>query len=256
MDTPDSDARRLTRALLKAAVLFCTLAGIVLFIHQIDARQFMEHAWADSHLKNRGELGILLYIALVTVLTAVAVPRQALSALGGYAFGAAWGSLWVTAGTTLACTFVFFYARFLGRATLQRRFRGRIQKFDDFLSRNPFRMTIVIRCFPLGVNTLTSLLAGLTNIPAFPFIAGSCIGYLPQNIIFALLGSGLRVDPLWPACVSGVLFILSSALGYTLYRRYGEVRELTEELPQNPCPSPLREERRTPPAHENTDPPA
>ena len=223
--TAPSDTGRLTRALLKASISFCLLAGVILFLHQMDAQGFLEHAWADSHLKNQGWFGILLYIALVAALATIAVPRQALSALGGYAFGAVWGSLWATAGLTLSCACVFFYARFMGRASLQRQFKGRIRKFDDFLSRNPFRMTIVIRFLPVGINSLTSLLAGITSIPAPAFIAGSCIGYLPQNIIFALLGSGLRVDPVWSACASGVLFLLSSAIGYTLYRRYATVCE-------------------------------
>ena len=81
-------------------------------------------------------------------------------------------------------------------------------------------MTFIIRSLPVGNNLMTNILAGVSRIPALPFFAGSCLGYIAQNFIFALLGSGVRVEPFWRTAISAGLFVVASLLGLWLYRRY------------------------------------
>jgi Uncharacterized conserved protein len=95
-----------------------------------------------------------------------------------------------------------------------------VRQVENFLVRKPFAMTVALRLFPMGNNALLNLAAGLTRVPASAFISGSCIGYLPQTVVFALLGSGIRIDPLWRTLVSALLFILATATGLALYRKY------------------------------------
>lgn len=217
----NNEARRLAKTLLKGGILFLSIIAIIIFARIFDLSGILDPAWADVHLKDQGATGILLYVALTAVLSSIpGVPRQAVSVLGGYAFGALFGTLWVSIGLTLGCAGGFFYARLLGRSALQKRFGPRIRTFDAFLSRSPFGMTVAVRFFPVGSNALTNLLAGITSIPPLPFISGSALGYLPQSVIFALLGSGIRVDPFWRTLTAALLFILASILGYVLYRRY------------------------------------
>ncbi len=211
----------LVKSVCKAGILFCTLAGGIAFLQYYDVQGIFDHSWVDTHIKSQGWAGIFFYISLVAVLTVV-VPRQALGAVGGYAFGVAGGCAWVTVGLLVNCIVTFFYARILGRSLLQQRFGKRIQRFDAFLAQNPFGMTVAIRCLPVGSNALTNLMAGVSRIAPFPFFAGSVLGHLPQNIIFSILGSGLRVDERWPIWLSAFLFVLSIILGYLLFRRYKE----------------------------------
>lgn len=230
---------RLFLPVLKLGVLFLTLAGVVVFARVFGLEHILEPSWADSHLRDPagGGLvasGVLLYLALVALLSPLGVPRQALSALGGYAFGALLGVLFSSVGLVIGCAGAFFYSRLLARSTLQRRFGKRIQRLDAFLSHSPFAMTIAVRCFPMGNNALTNLVAGVTGIPALSFIGGSAIGYLPQTVIFALLGSGIRIDPTWRVSLSAVLFVLSSLLGFALYRRFRGEQAVVEDEPLAP----------------------
>ena len=216
------------------SVLFLTLAGVVVFARVFELEGILDPGWADSHLRGPAQggfisSGVLLYLALVALLSPLGVPRQALSALGGYAFGALFGAIFSSISLVIGCAGSFFYSRLLARSTLQRRFGQRIQRLDAFLSHSPFAMTIAIRCFPMGNNALTNLVAGVTGIPALSFIGGSAIGYLPQTIIFALLGSGIRIDPVWRTSLSAVLFVLSSLLGFLLYRRFKGEQAIVEE---------------------------
>ena len=58
------------------------------------------------------------------------------------------------------------------------------------------------------------------SIGAAPFFAGSALGYIPQTVVFALLGSGINLEPELRIGASVVLFALSAVLGVHLYRRY------------------------------------
>jgi uncharacterized membrane protein YdjX (TVP38/TMEM64 family) len=212
-------ARSTCRLLLKGSLLFLSMTAVILLVRTLDFTD-LDAAWVDRHIRSRGFAGILFFLAVTACVSALGFPRQALSFLGGYAFGAVPGTLWTTLGTTAGCVLSFSYARLLGRSLIMRFFEPRMRRLNVFLARSPFAMTLVIRCLPVGNNTVTSLLGGLSSIPALPFIAGSFVGYIPQNLIFAVLGSGMRVDPFWRILLSAALFVLSSVLGYMLHRRH------------------------------------
>ena len=229
---PDIRSKSGTRAgqLGKAVFFFCSVVGVIAVVHICDLKSILEPAWADSHLRGSDACKTVgLYVGLVALLSPLGIPRQALSALGGYSFGATYGSIFASVGLVMGCSAGFFYSRLLARSALQQRFGRRIRKLDSFLSHNPFAMAMAIRLFPVGNNALTSLAAGVTSIPALPFIAGSAVGYLPQTVIFALLGSGIRIDPFWRVGASAFLFILASAFGLLLYKKFqGESTVIAE----------------------------
>lgn len=185
-----------------------------------DMQGVLQESWMDTHIRGQGFAGIGLYIGLVALLTAVGVPRQICSFLGGYVFGVVLGTVWATIGTAVACALTFGYARFVGQAALQKRWGPRLKPFNDFLCQAPFVLTAVVRIVPLGSNFLTNLAAGISTIPALPFLSGSCVGFIVQNAIFALMGSGLRFSTTGHAVLSAVLYVLSLSLGYWVFRRY------------------------------------
>ncbi len=220
------------RTALKGLVLFLTLAGIVLLFEVLDLQHF-DAAWVDAHIREKGLSGVAVYVGAGAVVSALGVPRQAVSFLGGYAFGALAGTFFATLAAGLGCACGFFYARLIGRSFITRRFGRRMERFNAFISKAPFTMALLVRCLPVGSNAVTTLLGGISAIPAAAFIGGSCLGYIPQNFIFALLGSGMRVDPFWRTALSALLFVLATALGYAVYRRHKVVRTLHDDLSAN-----------------------
>ncbi len=216
---------------LKVCLAFLALAGILYLIRASGLDSLLNTTWVDAHIRGQGAWGYGVFLFVAGGLTAIGVPRQIISFMAGYAFGAMWGTIWGVLGTTLGCIFVFYWARIAGRRYVVHRYAGRIERLNAFIAQSPFSMTLVIRCLPVGNNLLTNLLAGVSTISATAFISGSCTGYIPQTLIFALLGSGVRVDPLWRTAVSAILFMVSSALGWMLYRRYriGKMLDKAEE---------------------------
>ncbi len=222
--------RRLRRPLLKGAAFFLSLLALVAAAHFFNIEALTDPDWVERHLRHDPS-GVLLFLALTAGLSAVGLPRQALAGLGGFAFGALWGSVLVSLALPMGSALGFFYARLLGRSTLQRRFGPRITRLERFLSQNPFATTVAVRFFPLGNNAVTNMLAGITHIRPLPFLLGSAVGYLPQNVVFCLLGSGLRVDPLWRSIVACLLFIAATLLGIAVFRKYSRSLAPQDESP-------------------------
>jgi len=83
---------------------------------------------------------------------------------------------------------------------------------------------------PLGSNLVTCLAAGVSGVSALAFISGSAVGYLPQTIVFTLIGSGIEVDPEMRIGLSVVLFVVSGMLGVYLYRKHRHGKSFDEKI--------------------------
>jgi uncharacterized membrane protein YdjX (TVP38/TMEM64 family) len=175
--------------------------------------------WVERAVRGHGAAGVAMFLAAGGLAAAAGMPRQAICFVAGYGFGFGWGCVVSSAASLLGCVAAFYYARLLGRNFLRRRFPARVQKIDAFLKEHPVSMTVLVRFLPVGSNLLTNLAAGVSSVAAPSFFLGSVIGYLPQTVVFVLLGSGTRIDAVWRIAASVALFFVSAALGVVLYRR-------------------------------------
>jgi len=206
------------RVLAKGLILMASLVAIGWGVEASGLAHRLDAEWVDSQIRGNGVAGWLSYLGLSALVVAVGLPRQAVCFLGGYAFGLGEGLILAEIASGLGCLLCFLYARLLGRDLVRHRFAARLGKLDTLLKGHPFTMAVTIRLLP-GSNILTNLVAGVTSVPLFPFLAGSLLGYLPQTVIFVLLGSGIHVQPVWRTAVSVALFLASGLLGVMLYRR-------------------------------------
>jgi uncharacterized membrane protein YdjX (TVP38/TMEM64 family) len=188
--------------------------------------------WVDRHVRGQGLVGEAVFLAMGAAATAVGVPRQGVAFLGGYAFGALAGSGLALAATLLGAAVSLGWARLVGRGWAERRLDGRfgrrLRPVRDVLAENPFGAALALRLLPIGNNLALNLLAGLAGIAPLAFLAGSALGYLPQTLVFALLGKGVRVDGAWQLGLSAALFAASIGIGLWLLRRARAGRALEE----------------------------
>lgn len=208
------------RPILKGLFLIVSLAALGYLFHTSDLGNSINEAWIDSEVRGSGLHGVLLFLMMGGIFTAIGLPRQIIAFLGGYGFSVVVGTLLAALATLLGAILTFAYARFLGQGFLKSRLRGRAERFDQFVHDHPFSMTTMIRLLPVGSNLLINLSAGLSSIRAAPFFAGSIIGWLPQTLVFALVGSGVRVAPAFNLTLAVVLFLISAVLGLWLYQKY------------------------------------
>jgi uncharacterized membrane protein YdjX (TVP38/TMEM64 family) len=215
---------------LRGLILIATFVAVGYLVQTTGLRGLFDESWVDSRIRGQGVSGEMLYFAMGAALTAIGFPRQAVCFLAGYAFGFTLGMPLALAASLGGCVLAFYYARLLGRSFVLKRFPARIKRIDSFLHDNPLSMTLLLRLLPVGSNLVANLAAGVSGVRALPFFAGSVLGYVPQTVIFVLLGSGIHLDPAWTTGVSIALFVASSALGVYLFRRYRKSRALDEDV--------------------------
>lgn len=104
-------------------------------------------------------------------------------------------------------------------------------RINSFLHDNTFSTAVMIRLLPVGNNLVTNLVAGIANVRALPFLLGSALGYWPQTAVFALIGSGISLDPIFRIGLGVVLLVISGALGGHLYRHTRKGWNLPVEAP-------------------------
>ena len=208
------------RVIFKGLALILSLALLGYLFKLTDLGHSINEAWINQHVRRHGLQGMVLFLGMGAVFTAIGLPRQIIAFLAGYAFSVMLGTLLGALAALLGAMLTFAYARWLGKGLLRSRLGERAKRFDTFIGRNPFSMTLLIRLLPVGSNVLINLAAGISSIRPLRFFSGSFVGYLPQTLVFALVGSGVHVAPALKLGGAIALFLVSGILGLYLYRRH------------------------------------
>ena len=230
MTEPAASSRRRT-ALVKLAVLAGGLLVAGLLLREVGLAPGT--GWVDRWVLGQGLAGDLVFVAIGAAATAAGAPRQGVAFLGGYALGVVQGTVLSLAAQVLGCALSYLWARAVGRGWAERRLAGqfghRLRPLRDVLAGSPFNATLALRLLPVGNNLALNLLAGMAGVSLLPFLAGSAIGYLPQTVVFALLGKGIRVDGAWQLGLGIGLFVVSAVIGLMLLRQHQAGRALEDE---------------------------
>lgn len=228
---PAARQSRLGPTLGGAARLLLLVAGLIGAGAMLRGWQ---SGWAELAPAGVGAAG---FIAASAAALAVGVPRQVAAFAGGYAFGAGEGAALTWLATLLACAIDFFWARAVAGNWARRRFAGRLARLEQVVAERPFAATLAVRLFPLGNNLAVNLAAGVAAVAPAPFLAASALGYLPQTVVFALLGDGVHVARLVQIAVGTALFAISATIGVALFRQFriGAVRP--SDTPAKPSPA-------------------
>ena len=201
------------RTAAKPALLLFGLTAGALSLNLLPFREFL------SLQTDLGATDAAWFVLLGALACAVGIPRQIVAFAAGYAWGLWAGTALALLAQILGAAGDLFWARIIARDWVQARLRGRIQKLDRMLSRRPFSATVALRFMPIGNNLLLNLLAGVSAVSAVGFLAGSLVGFVPQTVIFALIGSGSRIARGTEIALGAALFIVSAAIGAIMLRR-------------------------------------
>lgn len=218
------------RVIAKGLALILSLALLGYLFKLTDLGHSINQAWINEHVRRHGLQGMLVFLMMGAVFTAIGLPRQIIAFLAGYAFSVTLGTLLGALAALLGSLLAFSYARLFGKGLLRSRLGERARRFDAFIGQHPFAMTLLIRLLPVGNNALTNLAAGVSSIRPWVFFSGTFLGYLPQTLVFALVGSGVHVAPALKLGGAIALFVVSGALGAYLYRRHRQALDMNSDM--------------------------
>lgn len=203
------------RVILSGLVLIAVLVMLAWLL-----RDVIDERWIDTWVRGRGLRGELLFIAAGALLASVGLSRQVLAFLGGYSFGFLPGVAMSMIAVVAGCVITFNVSRHFLQTRVRRRFSERVDRIDGFLGENTFTATLMFRLLPAGSNFLLNVAAGASGVRSVPFFLGSALGYMPQMLVFSLVGSGIRVSETWQVVIAMALFVLAAVMGVVLYRKY------------------------------------
>ncbi|MBX2823474.1 MAG: VTT domain-containing protein [Gammaproteobacteria bacterium] len=214
------DNTKKRQRLIVGSLLVTLLLVIIVLLYRYPLDEIIDHDKVASLITRYGVTGVLAFVFVGVGFTAVGLPRQLMAFIGGYTFGFLPGVLLGTLAAIGGCLLTFSLSRYCLRGWVGERFARVVNTLNGMIRQDPFLKIVVLRLQPFGTNLATNLAAGVTDIPARVFIASSLLGYIPQMVVFALTGSGVRVQSSTQVGISIALFALSLLLAAILYRRH------------------------------------
>ncbi len=181
---------RLSRESQRMLFLGLATAAVMVALHATPLRHQVTdfQSWKQV-LRDTGAAAPLIFFAINTLAVAVGVPRLALCAIAGMLFGFERGLCPAHFGGLAGSYLTFLFARWGGRAWVQRRLQRHARLHGLF--QHPTMLGIVlIRQMPVA-GIIINLLLGMTNVRQRIFLAGSFLGMLPASLAVTLVGSGL-----------------------------------------------------------------
>lgn len=125
---------------------------------------------------------------------------------------------WV--GTVAASIAAFAFARFVGRAWVQRRLPPGVRRLDDRLVTRGLRTVLLLRLVFYTAPTLQFAL-GVSRVRVGPFLLGTMLGVVPFTALMTLLGAQINAwleeHPIstWPWDRFGPLFVIVAVAVFT-----------------------------------------
>ncbi len=149
----------------------------------IDALERAIGAFAD------GPWGVPALILTFCACAFIGVPQFLLIGIAVYAFGPLWGAVWAWVATLCSGTITFWLGRMFSEATLNRLGQGRIKRFTEFVARNAFAASAIVRNAPTGPFLMVNMVFGAIGAKFFHYIGGMALGTIPK---IALVAFGLQ----------------------------------------------------------------
>ncbi|MEL7284286.1 MAG: VTT domain-containing protein [Pseudomonadota bacterium] len=154
---------------------------------------------------SEGPWGVPALILTFCGCAFIGVPQFILIGIAVYAFGPLWGAVWSWVATLSSGTITFWVGRFFGQATLQRFGEGRIKRFTDFVARNAFAASAIVRNVPTGPFLMVNMIFGAIRANYLHYLSGMAIGVIPK---IALVAFGLQAIQ---AALRGNLLVAAGA---------------------------------------------
>jgi len=176
-------------------------------------------SWGAS-LQSAGVPGMAVFLVAGMLATSVGLPRQLAAFIGGLSYGV-WAGLALSLIAALAgCVLTVLVSKRFLAGYVAGRFPKPIAILDNLVSSDLFLKVLVLRLQPLGTNLLSNVCIGFTSASLSKYVAASAVGYIPQMLVFSLLGAGVRVGSNAQLTLSIILMVISVLLGIWLYRRH------------------------------------
>lgn len=215
------------KRLLALFLLLLFLAGGVAVWQSGLIQRLSDRQRLVEMLRSAGVQGPLLCIGVQFAQVVIfVIPGEITQFAAGYVFGGWWGFVYSVTGIVLGSAFNFWFARLVGRPTLERLIhRHTLEKVDRALNSARGKSALFLLFLLPGMpKDAMSYGAGLTSISLVEFVVVSSLGRSPALLLSILLGSQAYRQDYRAMVITGVAALLALA-GYYFYERNRNKKE-------------------------------
>jgi len=202
------------------ALALLLMSGLIVLLYRTPPTEWDRAKQFGEFIHSQGAAGVLVFFIVATLATSIGLPRQLFAFAAGFAFGVPAGVLLSSFAALGGCAITFLCSRRWLSKQIQSRYPNAVKKLNSLLNDDVFLKILILRLQPLGTNLVTNLCAGVTTISAAQFLASTWIGYLPQMMVFCLLGAGVRIGSNTYLLYSVSMLAITVVVGGWLYKRY------------------------------------
>lgn len=171
-------------------IAFLALAAALV----LAAKYFGVQEWLQAILQRIDALGgwaPLAYVLFYAVACLFAVPGSLLTLSGGFLFGLAAGSLYVSIGSTLGATLTFLVGRHLVRGWIIEKLGSNLKfrAIDEAVAREGWRIVLLVRLCPIFPFPVTNYGFGITRVSLKEYVLATWVGMLPATVVLVYIGS-------------------------------------------------------------------
>ena len=176
---------------LWVSVLLLVLVTAVLAAGKSAWGQAATHGLEDWMARYQHSPWAVVIVILVFCVSALfGAPQFVLIAACVVAFGPVWGSVYSWLATLVSSAMTFYMGRFIGRFGILRKFTGgRLSRMSDYIGRNAFSASFIIRNVPSAPAIVVNMAFGAAGSPFSGFILGCALGIVPKTVLVAMFGT-------------------------------------------------------------------
>lgn len=180
-----------TKEKIKALIFFISALSLLLVFPLIKGDITRESI--ISFVGSRPAMAPIAYLAALTFLPLIGVPRLVLASIGGALFGMYHGTLYAVAGSTLAAVFAYHLAFYSAAGYVDESAgrEGRLFSALGFSRVNNFSLIVLARICPAINCELVNYICGAAKIPFGSFISATVLGTIPGSVVYVMMGDAL-----------------------------------------------------------------
>lgn len=164
-------------------------------------------------------LSVLITVILLSLAMSVGLPRQIAAFTCGYFLGWQFGFFVALMSAVLGCIITINVSHLGLHKQVTKAFPRKSEWLHHFFKRDTFLKALIIRLIPAGSNFITNVIAGAVNVPIKSYLLGTFIGFIPQMLVFSLLGNGIQLGKTTQIWISLMMLILAIILSIYLMKK-------------------------------------
>ena len=189
-ESPSLPARRSRKALWFGLALGAGVIGLFI-LGKTGVLGSLEQFIAQMQALADTPWALPAVIALFCGAAFVGIPQFGLIGAAVVAFGPLYGAFYSWVATLVSGAITFWLGRFSGEAAVARLSGRRTQKFTEFVTRNAFAASAIVRNVTTGPFLIVNMAFGAVRANFLAFLSGMALGVIPKILLVTFAGQSL-----------------------------------------------------------------